>query len=166
MDALGARYTVMGGPTHCCGVQQLRTGDAETSSRVAGNTMDKLARSKSGEVISWCPSCFVQFSEIMLPTFERAAGVKPFDMTPFMHFLRRNLDALRPLLKKRVDMKIALHRHPGVAGVMEAAEEGLRAGPGVAIVPLDGPAGGAASGAGGAFPAPKKKQPATGRAAA
>jgi len=140
MDALGTRYTVMGGPTHCCGVIQLRTGDTETSSRFAGNTIDKLARSKTGEVISWCPSCFVQFSENMLPTFERATGTKPFDMTPFMRFLRGRLDALRPLLKQRVEMKIALHRHPGVAGVMEAAEEVLRAVPGIEIVPLDVPA--------------------------
>jgi len=140
MDALGTRYTVMGGPTHCCGVIQLRAGDTETSSRFAGSTIDKLARSKSGEVISWCPSCFVQFSETMLPTFERATGTKPFDMTPFMRFLRRNLDTLRPLLTNRVEMKIALHRHPGVAGVMEAAEEVLRAVPGIELVRLDVPA--------------------------
>jgi heterodisulfide reductase subunit D len=157
MDALGTRYTVMGGPTHCCGVIQLRAGDAETSSRFAGNTIDKLARSKTGEVISWCPSCFVQFSEIMLPTFERANGEKPFDMTPFMRFLRRNLDALRPLLTKRVNMKIALHRHPGVAGVMDAAEEVLRAVPGIEIVPLDVPAVGLQSVALGALPAYKKE---------
>jgi Fe-S oxidoreductase len=140
MDALGTRYTVMGGPTHCCGVIQLRAGDTDTSSRLAGNTIEKLARSRTGEVISWCPSCFVQFSETMLPTFERATGAKPFDMTPFMRFLHRNLAALRPLLKKRVDMKVALHRHPGVAGVMEAAEEVLRAVPGIEVVRLDIPA--------------------------
>jgi len=157
MDALGTRYTVMGGPTHCCGVIQLRAGDAETSSRFAGNTIDKLARSKSGEVISWCPSCFVQFSEIMLPTFERATGAKPFDMTPFMRFLRRNLDALRPLLRNRVEMKIALHRHPGVAGVMDAAEEVLRAVPGIEIVTLDVPAVGLQSVTVAALPAYKKE---------
>jgi hypothetical protein len=147
----------MGGPTHCCGVIQLRAGDAETSSRFAGNTIDKLARSKSGEVISWCPSCFVQFSEIMLPAFERATGAKPFDMTPFMRFLRRNLDALRPLLRERVDMKIALHRHPGVAGVMDAAEAVLRAVPGIEIVPLDVPAVGLQSVTVGVLPAYKKE---------
>ena len=37
-------------------------------------------------------------------------------------------------------MKIALHQHPGVAGVMEAAEEIVRAVPGVEIVRLDVPA--------------------------
>jgi len=157
MDALGTRYQVMGGPTHCCGVLQLRAGDAETSSRFAGNSIEKLARSKSGEVISWCPSCFVQFSEIMLPTFERATGQKPFDLTPFMRFLERNLDALRPLLQKRVDMKVALHRHPGVAGVMEAAEAILRAVPGIAIVELGVAAAGLQSISLGVLPAYKKE---------
>jgi hypothetical protein len=37
-------------------------------------------------------------------------------------------------------MTVALHRHPGIAGVMEAAEELLRAVPGIKIVKLDVPA--------------------------
>src|SRR5262249_48144793 len=49
-------------------------------------------------------------------------------------------DRLRPFLEGRVDMKVALHKHPGLAGVMEAAEELLRAVPGIEIVKLDVPA--------------------------
>src|SRR3984885_8512808 len=30
MDTLGVTYKVMGGPTHCCGVVQMRTGDVAT----------------------------------------------------------------------------------------------------------------------------------------
>jgi len=157
MDAIGISYKVMGGPSHCCGVIQLRTGDADTSSRFSGNTMDKLAQSKTGEVLSWCPSCFVQFTEIMLPTFERATGEKPFDMTPFMRFLHRNLGALRPLLKKRVDLTIALHKHPGVAGVMDAAEDIVRAVPGIEIVTLGVPAVGLQSVNLGTLPTYKKE---------
>ena len=26
-------------------------------------TLDKLAATKSGQVVSWCPSCYVQFTE-------------------------------------------------------------------------------------------------------
>ena len=140
MDALGVSYRVMGGPTHCCGIIQLRAGDTETSSRLAGHTIGKLAQSKSGQVISWCPSCFVQFTENMLPTFERATGTKPFDMTPFMLFLRGQLERLRPHLRHRVDLRVALHKHPGVAGVVEAAEDILRAVPGVELVDLRQPA--------------------------
>jgi Fe-S oxidoreductase len=140
MDALGVTYRVMGGPTHCCGVHQLRTGDTETLGRFATTTMDKLAATKSGQVVSWCPSCYVQFTETTLPTIERARGARPFEMTPFMLFLKDRLDQLAPLLRDRVDMRVALHRHPGVAGVMEAAEAILRAVPGVELVELDQPA--------------------------
>jgi len=50
MDSLGVTYQVMGGPTHCCGVMRLRTGDTETYGRVAEATIYKLAQSKSGRV--------------------------------------------------------------------------------------------------------------------
>ena len=140
MDALGVTYRVMGGPSHCCGVMQLRTGDIEMSGRVGETTVDKLSHSKSGQVLSWCPSCQVQFTETTLPTLEKMRGARPFEMTPFMHFLRQHLDRLRPLLKGQVDMRIALHRHPGVPGVMAAAEDLLRAVPGVEIVELQQPA--------------------------
>src|SRR5215469_12783217 len=140
MDALGVSYQVMGGPTHCCGIVQMRAGDVETSGRFAQSTMDKLAHSKSGQVISWCPSCHVQFTETTLPTVEKIRGARPFEMTPFMLFLRRYLENLRPHLRQRVAMRVALHRHPGVAGVVAAAQDILRAVPGVELVDLGQPA--------------------------
>jgi heterodisulfide reductase subunit D len=140
MDALGVRYEVMGGPTHCCGVVQMRTGDVATSGRMGENSIDKLAQSKTKQVVSWCPSCQVQFSETTLPTLEKMRGAKPFEMTPFTMFLRQNLDRLRPMLRERVPLRIALHRHPGIHGVVEAAEDILRAVPGITIVDLHQPA--------------------------
>lgn len=140
MDMIGTDYQVMGGPTHCCGTAQLRAGDVDTLGRFANNTINKLSQSKSGEVLAWCPSCVMQFGETVLPTVERATGQKPFDMTPFMRFLHARLDDIRPFLKNRVEMTVALHRHPGIAGVIEAAEELLGAVPGIRIVKLDVPA--------------------------
>jgi heterodisulfide reductase subunit D len=140
MDALGITYEVMGGPTHCCGVVPMRTGDVATSGRVAENTLDKLSQSKTGQVLSWCPSCHVQFTETTLPAIEKTRGAKPFEMTPFTMFLRKHLDRLRPMLRHRVPMRIALHRHPGIHGVVEAAEDILRAVPGIELVDLGQPA--------------------------
>jgi len=140
MDALGISYAVMGGPSHCCGIVQMRAGDVATSGRMAENTLDKLAQSKTGQVLSWCPSCHVQFTETTLPTVEKTRGAKPFEMTPFTLFLRKHLDRLRPLLRERVPMRIALHRHPGIHGVVEAAQDILRAVPGVELVDLRQPA--------------------------
>jgi heterodisulfide reductase subunit D len=157
MDALGVTYQVMGGPSHCCGVMQLRSGDAEMSGRMGSNSIEKLSHSKSGQVISWCPSCYVQFTETTLPTIERQGGSRPFEMTPFMRFLDGRLAQLTPHLQRRVEMRVALHRHPGVAGVMEAAAEILRAIPGLELVDLKQPAVGLQSVSLGVLPAFKRE---------
>ena len=140
MDALGVSYQVMGGPSHCCGIAQLRSGDAEMAGRMGSNTMDKLSHSKSGQVISWCPSCYVQYSETVLPVVERQRGARPFEISPFMRFLGERLAQLKPHLQRRVEMRVALHKHPGVAGVVEAAAAILSAVPGIELVDLDQPA--------------------------
>src|SRR5712671_1309478 len=157
MDVLGVSYQVMGGPSHCCGIMQLRPGDIEMSGRMGSSTMEKLSRSKSGQVISWCPSCYVQFTELTLPTIEQQNGSRPFEMTPFIRFLNGRLAQLTPHLQRRVEMRVALHQHPGVAGVMEAAAEILRAIPGVELVDLKQPAVGLQSASLGVLPAFKRE---------
>jgi heterodisulfide reductase subunit D len=157
MDALGISYQVMGGPSHCCGILQMRSGDVETSGRMGTSSIDKLSQSKSGQVISWCPSCYVQFTETTLPALERQRGARPFEMTPFMRFLHGRLDQLTPHLRQRVEMRVALHRHPGVAGVMEAAAAILQAIPGITLVDLEQPAVGLQSVNLGVLPAFKRE---------
>ena len=149
--ALGVTYRVMGGPTHCCGVIQLRSGDTEVSGRVATNSLDKLAEGKTG-VISWCASCHVQFTENTIPTIEKVRGSRPFEMTPFMLFLKTRFEDLRLMLKNPVNLRIALHKHPGVKGVVEAGTELLRMVPGIEIVDLHQPAVGLMSNALNALP--------------
>ena len=139
MDALGVTYRVMGGPSHCCGIVQARTGDIEVSGRVASNSLDKLSEGKSG-VISWCASCHVQFTETTLPTIEKVRGSRPFEMTPFMLFLATRFDQLRPMLRRPVPLKVALHKHPGVKGVVEAGIALLQMVPGIELVDLHQPA--------------------------
>ena len=140
MDALGITYQVMGGPSHCCGILQFRPGDVEMSGRMGSSTIEKMSHAKTGQVISWCPSCYVQFTETTLPAIERQRGARPFEMTPFMRFLRGRLGELKPHLHQPVEMRVALHRHPGVVGVMEAAAAILQAIPGIELVDLHQPA--------------------------
>ena len=140
MDALGIAYQVMGGPSHCCGVVQMRPGDLEMSGRMGTNNIEKLSHTKSGQVISWCPSCYVQFTETTLPALERQRGARPFEMTPFMRFLAGRLDQLTPHLREPVPIRVALHRHPGVSGVMEAATKILQTIPGITLVDIKLPA--------------------------
>ena len=139
MDALGVTYRVMGGPSHCCGIVQARTGDTEVSGRMATNSLDKLAEGKTG-VISWCASCHVQFTESTLPTIEKMRGARPFEMTPFLLFLKSRFADVKPLLKYRVPLRVALHKHPGIKGVVEAGLELLGMVPGIEIVDLHQPA--------------------------
>ena len=157
MDALGITYQVMGGPSHCCGIIQQRPGDVEMSGRMGTSSIEKMSHSKSGQVISWCPSCYVQFTETTLPTIERRRGARPFEMTPFMRFLHGRLTELTPHLHGRVDMRVALHRHPGVAGVMEAVASILQAIPGIMLVDLKQPAVGLQSFNLGVLPAFKRE---------
>jgi heterodisulfide reductase subunit D len=157
MDKLGLTYRVLGGPSHCCGIQQLRAGDVEMSGRMGTNTIERLSQSKSGNVLSWCPSCYVQFTETTLPTLERQHGAKPFELTPFILFLANRLPDLAPHLATAVPMRVALHRHPGVAGVMEAAADLLNAVPGVELVELGVPAAGLQSVSLSALPAYKRQ---------
>jgi Fe-S oxidoreductase len=157
MDAIGVTYRVLGGPSHCCGVVQMRSGDVESSGRFGESTMDKLAKSKSGTVLAWCPSCLVQFNDFALPTLERTRGTRPFQMSPFIPFLRSRLPDLRPLMRKPVPMRVALHRHTGVAGAMEAAAEMLSAVPGIELVDLHQPSVGLMSNYLRALPAYKRE---------
>jgi Fe-S oxidoreductase len=155
MDALGVTYQVMGGPTHCCGIGQFRSGDTAVSANMAETTLTKLAH--SGQVLTWCASCQVQFTEVMLPAYERQVGRRPFEMTPFMCYLGGRLEDLRPLLRLPVPMRVALHRHPGIPGVVEAAISLLNAVPGIELVDLGQPAIGLMSNALRTLPDYKRK---------
>jgi Fe-S oxidoreductase len=133
MDAMGIRYSVMGGPSACCGVLQFGAGDLSTSGRIAYRTIDRLAAA-APRALSWCPTCQVQLTEIAAP-----AAKSNLDMAPFVRFLAERLDTLRPLLKHRVEKRVGLHEHPGTTGVPEAARAILRAIPGVDFVDLEQP---------------------------
>jgi len=156
MDVLGVTYRVMGGPSHCCGIIHQRAGDAEMSGRMGTSSIDKMSNSKSG-VLSWCPSCYVQFSETTIPAIERQRGSKPFEMTPFLRYLRGRLDELKPLLRERVEMRVALHRHSGVPGIVEAVLDLLQAVPGIEIIDLAQPSMGLQSAQMAALPEHKRE---------
>jgi Fe-S oxidoreductase len=134
LDALGVSYRVMGGPGNCCGVIQFRAADLETSGRIAYRTTDRFAETGAETVLSWCPSCQVQLGENVLPGRERR-----YEFEGFVAFLADNIERLRPLLKHRVEKRVGLHEHPGIAGVREAAERVLRAVPGLEFVELQQP---------------------------
>jgi hypothetical protein len=93
----------------------------------------------------------------MLPAYERQVGSRPFEMTPFMRYLGERLEDLRPLLRLPVPLRVALHRHPGIPGVVEAAIALLTAVPRIELVDLGQPTIGLMSNALRTLPDYKKK---------
>ena len=136
LDALGVSYRVMGGPGDCCGVIQFRTGDLDASGKIAYRTTDRFEQTGASKVLAWCPTCTIQIGENVLPG---RAGAPAYDLEAFAVYLAGQLDRLRPLMRHRVEKRVALHEHPGLAGVAESAAALLRAIPGVEYVELRQP---------------------------
>ena len=131
MDALGVTYKVMGGPTHCCGVIQ----SAHRRHRDVGPHGDQFARQARrrqdrrdlpGARAATCSSPRRRCRRI-----EKVRGARPFEMTPFMLFLATRFDRFAAAAEKaRCRCKVALHKHPGVKGVVEAGDRAVAHGAG------------------------------------
>ena len=138
LDRLDVSYEVHGGPANCCGILQMRPGDTANAGRQADKTLERFANTKTAEVLSWCPTCQIQFSENIVPGRDEDAPDKtPFDMTMFAVYLARRLDKLRPLLIHPVNKTVALHEYPGAQGVTEAVIELLSSIEGLTFVDLE-----------------------------
>jgi len=136
LEALGVTYEVQGGPSACCGILQTRPGDTENAGRVALNTLDKMAASKTSQVLSWCPTCQIQFGETMVPSYREVTGGS-LDMTMFPVWLADQLDRLRPMMTRPVKRRVSLYESAGELGVMEAVRALLGAVPGLEIVEIE-----------------------------
>jgi len=134
LDRLGARYKVFAGPAHCCGVIQYRAGDTRTSGQMGGNTVAGFAGTGAPRVLTWCPTCNIQLSEIVMPSTNAT-----FNLEHVVTYIAARIDALRPHFIHPIQKRIALHEHPGVAGVTEGAVKILTAIPGIELVDLEQP---------------------------
>ena len=165
LDALEVTYDVQGGPQSCCGVFQTRSGDDENALRQGIRTLDRFAATKTARVLSWCPTCEIQFRETTLPVRAQHLQVGPieaqpstgFDMTMFPLYLVERLDELKPLLRYPVNKRVALHEHPGSPGVTEAVVQLLSSIPGLEVVELGLPRVGYTLGSLGTVPHKRKQ---------
>lgn len=136
LERLDLTYEVQGGPSACCGILQTRPGDTENAGRQAFNTLDKLAASKTSQVLSWCPTCQIQFGETMIPSYREATG-SALDMTMFPVYLASRLDELRPMMTTPVNKRVAIYEYAGELGVMEGVRALLDAIPGLDVVEME-----------------------------
>jgi heterodisulfide reductase subunit D len=131
---LGTRYKVFAGPAYCCGVIQYRAGDAKTSGRIGGNTVAGFAGTGAPRVLTWCPTCNIQLSEIVMPSTDTS-----FNLEHVVAYIAARIELLRPHFVHPINKRVALHEHPGVAGVTEGAIKILTAIPGLELVDLEQP---------------------------
>jgi Fe-S oxidoreductase len=104
LEALGEDYATVGGGANCCGIKQFRVGIPEAE-KVSRNTMDNFAALQPHEVISWCPTCEVHFTDFGANYVEHE-----FPVNHISKFLLPRLEQLRPLLKP-LEMKVVLEAH-------------------------------------------------------
>jgi len=134
LDRIGTSYTVLGGPANCCGVIQFRAGDTRTAGKIGGNTVAGFAATGVPRVLTWCPTCNIQLGEIMMPS------TRPdFALEHVVPYIADRLDRLRLQFVRPVRKRVALHEHPGVAGVTEGVLKILGAIPGLEVVDLAQP---------------------------
>ena len=136
LEALGFSYEAQGGPSACCGILPTRPGDTALGGRQAFGTLDRMAASKTSQVLSWCPTCQIQFGETAIPAYREITGTN-LDMTMFPVWLAGQLDRLRPMMTKRVEKRVAVFEYAGELGVMEAVRALLGAVPGLEIVEIE-----------------------------
>ncbi|MBO6518466.1 MAG: (Fe-S)-binding protein [Rhodospirillales bacterium] len=135
LDKLGATYEVYGGPGNCCGVLQFRPGDTENAGRQALTTIQRFHETGASEVLAWCPTCQIQFGEIVLPSVT-PPGETLFDINMFPVYMARRLDDMKRVMTAPVNKKVALFEFPGARGVTEAVQSLLSAIPGIELVDL------------------------------
>ncbi|MGH7310102.1 MAG: heterodisulfide reductase-related iron-sulfur binding cluster, partial [Candidatus Rokuibacteriota bacterium] len=134
LDRIGTTYKVLGGPANCCGVIQFRAGDTRNAGKVGGNTVAGFAATGIPRVLTWCPTCNIQLGEIVLPS-----TTPGFALEHVVPYIADRLDRLAPHFVRAVPRRVALHEHPGVAGVTEGVLKILGAIPGLEVVDLAQP---------------------------
>ncbi len=130
LEALGISYALIGGTQNCCGILQFAGGDVETSDRIAGHTYERFRELGSDTVLSWCPTCHVQFGDNR-HDFEGAE----FALDHFTEFLASRLGELEAAFVKPVPARVLLHEHSGLPAINAAVRSLLGAIPELELLP-------------------------------
>lgn len=130
-ERLGLAVSVLGGMDNCCGIVHFRDGDNDAGGKIVQHTLGNMVKRNPGLVVAWCPTCHLQFSEVL-----RGFIKADFQFQHLTQFLVDHLDALSAHWTMRIDRKVALHEHTGVDGVAENIRTLVSAIPGVTVVEL------------------------------
>jgi Fe-S oxidoreductase len=129
-ERLAIDFEAVGGVEFCCGTIHHGQGDVGAASRISHSTVNKFESYGARQVVMWCPSCNLQFDEVVLKELQPT-----FSITHTTAFLADRLDQLR--FETAVPARVVLHAHTGRAqqdADAAAARRLLEAVPGVEVV--------------------------------
>src|SRR5258706_15251061 len=81
------------------------------------------------EVISWCPTCQLQFGEVYHDHAKPA-----FDVAHVTEFLARNADRIARNIVRPMHKRAVIHEHGGLPGVVQGTRKLMSLVPGLEIV--------------------------------
>lgn len=130
LEAAGIDVTPAGGAGYCCGTA--KDANLRAAEGMGKRTVEKFNAHGTGQVVSWCPSCYRHMNAFM------GEYTQPqFTLSNFAQMLHRHRDRLAPKLTRRVERKVMLHKHFGFheVDVNPLVEDLLRLVPGLQLLP-------------------------------
>jgi heterodisulfide reductase subunit D len=130
LDALGADYAVVGGPSSCCGVIATKwEGQVETGERVTASMLNRFEGYQADRVLNWCPSCQLHLKET-LGGYRRTS----YEFDHVTEYLAAHIDALRAKFIRTIPKQVVVHAHVGRSDICDNVDALLRAIPGLRIL--------------------------------
>jgi len=132
LKRLGIDFEAIGGPQFCCGIVHHSQGDLGAATRLSAATVRKMESYRAKTLIMWCPSCDLQFDEVVLPTVAKDFAPTITHATQFLADRVNELPWQIP-----VHSRVAVHTHVGHSRQerdANAALSLLNAVPGVELV--------------------------------
>lgn len=129
LEAIQLEFQALGGTGNCCGIVQFMGGDFGTYERIAGKTYDAFSSMEAKRVITWCPTCQLQFGEVYHDHAKPA-----FSIEHVTEFLASNSDQIARRIVRSMHKRAVIHEHGGLPGVVQGTRKLMSLIPGLEIV--------------------------------
>lgn len=132
LEAVDIEVTPAGGAGYCCGTA--KDANLRAAEGMGKRTVEKFNAHGTGQLVSWCPSCYRHMNAFMGEYTDAQ-----FQLSNFAQMLHQRRDVLAKKLVHRIERKVLLHKHFGFheVDVNPLVEDLLRLIPGLELVATD-----------------------------